>query len=140
LVATIVNRSYSHPHFYRLAPAPDSPLVAALRAKQKGAAAPSWCNGAPGEIRTPDHQVRSLVLYPTELRAHWLLRFSTQRRGGRQSRGGIILISMGGVNSLLRIGLRRHSSQQLSRASNGVTWTSRNTFIPEVLIAATHPM
>ena len=23
-------------------------------------------NGAPGEIRTPDHQVRSLVLYPTE--------------------------------------------------------------------------
>jgi hypothetical protein len=27
--------------------------------------------GAPGEIRTPDHQVRSLVLYPAELRAHW---------------------------------------------------------------------
>ena len=26
-------------------------------------------DGAPGEIRTPDHQVRSLVLYPTELRA-----------------------------------------------------------------------
>ena len=26
--------------------------------------------GAPGEIRTPDPQVRSLVLYPTELRAH----------------------------------------------------------------------
>jgi len=30
---------------------------------------PSCPNGAPGEIRTPDHQVRSLVLYPTELRA-----------------------------------------------------------------------
>lgn len=29
--------------------------------------------GAPGEIRTPDHQVRSLVLYPTELRARVLL-------------------------------------------------------------------
>lgn len=28
--------------------------------------------GAPGEIRTPDHQVRSLVLYPAELRAHFL--------------------------------------------------------------------
>ena len=28
-------------------------------------------NGAPGEIRTPDHQVRSLVLYPTELRARF---------------------------------------------------------------------
>ena len=27
-------------------------------------------HGAPGEIRTPDHQVRSLVLYPAELRAH----------------------------------------------------------------------
>jgi hypothetical protein len=26
-------------------------------------------NGAPGEIRTPDTQVRSLVLYPAELRA-----------------------------------------------------------------------
>src|SRR6187402_1362114 len=26
-------------------------------------------NGAPGEIRTPDPQVRSLMLYPTELRA-----------------------------------------------------------------------
>ena len=44
-------------------------------AKTKGAEAPFACciaaakNGAPGEIRTPDHQVRSLVLYPTELRA-----------------------------------------------------------------------
>ncbi len=27
------------------------------------------CNGAPGEIRTPDRLVRSQVLYPTELRA-----------------------------------------------------------------------
>jgi hypothetical protein len=27
-------------------------------------------DGAPGEIRTPDPQVRSLVLYPAELRAH----------------------------------------------------------------------
>jgi hypothetical protein len=25
--------------------------------------------GAPGEIRTPDPQIRSLVLYPAELRA-----------------------------------------------------------------------
>jgi hypothetical protein len=32
---------------------------------------PVWFQGgAPGEIRTPDPQVRSLVLYPTELRAH----------------------------------------------------------------------
>lgn len=30
---------------------------------------PVCISGAPGEIRTPDHQVRSLVLYPAELRA-----------------------------------------------------------------------
>lgn len=30
---------------------------------------PCSTNGAPGEIRTPDHLVRSQVLYPTELRA-----------------------------------------------------------------------
>ena len=29
-----------------------------------------WLFGAPGEIRTPDPQIRSLVLYPAELRAH----------------------------------------------------------------------
>jgi hypothetical protein len=28
-------------------------------------------NGAPEEIRTPDPQIRSLVLYPAELRARW---------------------------------------------------------------------
>jgi hypothetical protein len=28
-------------------------------------------NGAPEEIRTPDPQIRSLVLYPAELRAHF---------------------------------------------------------------------
>lgn len=31
--------------------------------------------GAPGRIRTSDHQVRSLVLYPTELRAHVVCAF-----------------------------------------------------------------
>jgi hypothetical protein len=30
---------------------------------------PAFLFGAPGEIRTPDPQVRSLVLYPAELRA-----------------------------------------------------------------------
>jgi hypothetical protein len=29
--------------------------------------------GAPGEIRTPDPQIRSLVLYPAELRARRVL-------------------------------------------------------------------
>ena len=27
-------------------------------------------NGGPGAIRTPDPQIRSLVLYPAELRVH----------------------------------------------------------------------
>ena len=30
-------------------------------------------NGAPEEIRTPDPQIRSLVLYPAELRARFSL-------------------------------------------------------------------
>jgi hypothetical protein len=32
-----------------------------------------WEAGAPGEIRTPDPQIRSLVLYPAELRARRVL-------------------------------------------------------------------
>ena len=31
-------------------------------------------NGAPEEIRTPDPQIRSLVLYPAELRVRTALR------------------------------------------------------------------
>ena len=31
---------------------------------------PQLSAGAPEEIRTPDPQIRSLVLYPAELRAH----------------------------------------------------------------------
>ncbi len=38
---------------------------------KKGAEAPLVLDGAPGEIRTPDPQVRSLVLYPAELRAQF---------------------------------------------------------------------
>ena len=35
---------------------------------------PDWCTGAPERIRTPDPQIRSLMLYPAELLArngHW---------------------------------------------------------------------
>ena len=47
---------------------------------------PAFCvYGAPGEIRTPDHQVRSLVLYPTELRAQ-VLRCFPLRQGRREAR------------------------------------------------------
>ena len=31
----------------------------------------SKINGGPGAIRTPDPQIRSLMLYPAELRVHW---------------------------------------------------------------------
>src|ERR1700722_8613858 len=49
-------------------------------------------DGAPGEIRTPDPQVRSLMLYPTELRARRrgiLQRYphSRHRRGTRERYG-----------------------------------------------------
>jgi hypothetical protein len=37
--------------------------------------------GDPGEIRTPDPQIRSLMLYPAELRGR-LLRGDTARPGG----------------------------------------------------------
>ena len=36
-------------------------------------------NGAPEEIRTPDPQIRSLVLYPAELRARFSLTFQGAR-------------------------------------------------------------
>ena len=45
--------------------APANPVLRTKRVPKH----PVCISGAPGEIRTPDHQVRSLVLYPTELRA-----------------------------------------------------------------------
>jgi len=36
-------------------------------------------DGAPEEIRTPDPQIRSLVLYPAELRARFRLIFAGSR-------------------------------------------------------------
>ena len=44
-------------------------------------------SGAPGEIRTPDHQVRSLVLYPAELRA----RSPREGNGTTGGNGGLFL-------------------------------------------------
>jgi hypothetical protein len=38
--------------------------------KRKRGTWPRLSSGASGAIRTPDPQVRSLVLYPTELRTH----------------------------------------------------------------------
>src|ERR1700730_17827496 len=46
--------------------------AAAASAKTAGFGVPSFLeNGAPEEIRTPDPQIRSLVLYPAELRARF---------------------------------------------------------------------
>ena len=47
-------------------------LVAASSAKRQVLECPIlYRNGAPEEIRTPDPQIRSLVLYPAELRARF---------------------------------------------------------------------
>src|SRR5262249_52430712 len=43
---------------------------------------PQWFTGAPEEIRTPDPQIRSLVLYPAELRAQIPLPETGQRKPG----------------------------------------------------------
>ena len=49
-----------------------TPLICKHKTTCKSTVIDRWnmrC-GAPGEIRTPDTQIRSLVLYPAELRAH----------------------------------------------------------------------
>jgi hypothetical protein len=45
------------------------PPLRQLRQRQKKRMNNRALNGAPEEIRTPDPQIRSLVLYPAELRA-----------------------------------------------------------------------
>ena len=45
--------------------------------------------GPPGEIRTPDTQVRSLVLYPAELRAERL-----SRSTGREAYHGFSMLTL----------------------------------------------
>ena len=46
--------------------------------------------GAPGAIRTPDPQIRSLVLYPAELRVRDLngMRFPARPRAGSREPAG----------------------------------------------------
>jgi hypothetical protein len=43
-------------------------------------------NGAPEEIRTPDPQIRSLVLYPAELRALPVKPAAAAEKTGRRGR------------------------------------------------------
>ena len=43
-----------------------------------------YVNGAPGAIRTPGPQIRSLMLYPAELRVHWS---AAIRHGGKVVQG-----------------------------------------------------
>ena len=53
--------------------------------------------GAPGEIRTPDRPVRSRVLYPAELRAHFFnYKFSGGERGIRTLEGVLALTPLAG--------------------------------------------
>jgi hypothetical protein len=46
-------------------------------------------DGAPGRIRTPDPQIRSLVLYPAELRARSVRRRPPERRSPKTDCGGL---------------------------------------------------
>src|SRR6185312_9875527 len=56
--------------------APESlkPFATRARFRRAGEASEQQQSGAPGAIRTPDPQIRSLVLYPAELRARTGLR------------------------------------------------------------------
>jgi hypothetical protein len=64
-------------------------LRAKSRAKRGISALRNWGkSGAPGEIRTPDLQLRRLPLYPAELRAREELLEFTTLGGGHQTRGG----------------------------------------------------
>ena len=87
-------------------------------------------NGAPGEIRTPDHQVRSLVLYPTELRARGknfcLCRRSAETEGA-EARSGIIQTPGTIVNTFFRkisFGCIAVFMQDAAIWACGFVWTS----------------
>ena len=64
-------------------------LQAAIAGKQteNGNVRGFYANGAPGTIRTSDPQIRSLMLYPAELRARVSLAVPGERPGGVPSRG-----------------------------------------------------
>src|SRR5450759_2570865 len=55
--------------------------------------------GAPGEIRTPDPQIRSLVLYPAELRALIPLPGNRAAEPRDSYRLGVSLARVAGVNA-----------------------------------------
>jgi hypothetical protein len=63
-----------------------------------------YLNGAPGEIRTPDHLVRSQVLYPTELRARGktIVGGLTKSSLSAESRSGIIQVLGSDVNTICK--------------------------------------
>ena len=65
--------------------------------KKRGRKGPVLFIGAPGEIRTPDRPVRSRVLYPAELRAHFFnYKFSGGERGIRTLEGLLTLTPLAG--------------------------------------------
>ena len=63
-----------------------------ISANKKGACSTLRQSGAPGEIRTPDHQVRSLVLYPAELRARRTADYSASEVWRQPRREQILLL------------------------------------------------
>ena len=71
-------------------------------------------NGAPGEIRTPDLQLRRLPLYPAELRARTELLEFTTFDGGHQTRHPIPLAEPYRIDITL-CGLRDRATRPLRR-------------------------
>ena len=66
--------------------------------KDKSPLARALIFGAPGEIRTPDHLVRSQVLYPAELRAQKHdMKSGDYTRQGRRKKS--VLMTLGGFKS-----------------------------------------
>ena len=101
--------------------------------KKKPAVRPVSKGGAPGEIRTPDPQVRSLVLYPTELRAHMKRLY---RGGAREDRTPDLVIANDALSQLsygptrpriIRVGRNRcqHPKQRKNwRRLRGERWAA----------------
>jgi hypothetical protein len=96
-----------------------------------------FLDGAPGEIRTPDHQVRSLVLYPTELRAR--SRALSGELASPSTCGGVEAVSH--VEALLlraRPGIptsaRKRSASNSTLGSGGVRGVRPDACEPQVRV------
>src|SRR5262249_11522314 len=71
------------------------PAVPRRSARRGKPGCPNKLNGAPEEIRTPDPQIRSLVLYPAELRARLAHRAGNGPEAGKAAGNAPLAIGFG---------------------------------------------